>query len=267
MEKHNVQKNHKDRLFVLLGFTVIGILFLLYSRMHDFSITPDSLQSVERLAISFYVLLLLSFIAIAYGLYRYHQRKMMEGLSSILSVIASTTWNNKSKKIFVATFISYGMFFAFTSGIIVYQPDVMFSYHYDAIIPSAHLNSCCGEPGYMPEIIVYLSEHVGLQIIPINLVLVVVVSYLVGLNTSLAINAISITKKSGGLSSIGAITGLFIACPTCAGTFFAVFVGSATAVTFTVLLTHLQTLFIGITIPILLLTPIIIAKKIKKINQ
>ena len=87
-----------------------------------------------------------------------------------------------------------------------------------------------------------LSEHVGLQIIPINLVLVVVVSYLVGLNTSLAINAISITKKGGGLNSIGAITGLFIACPTCAGTFFAVFVGSATAVTFTVLLTQLQTL-------------------------
>ena len=147
---------------------------------------------------------------------------------------------------------------------IVYQPDVVFSYHYDAIVPSAHLNPCCGEPGYMPEIIVYISEHVGLQIIPINLVLVLVVSYLVGLNTSLAINAISITKKSGGLSSIGAITGLFIACPTCAGTFFAVFIGSTTAVTFTVLLTHLQTLFIGITIPILLLTPIIIAKKIKQ---
>jgi len=178
-------------------------------------------------------------------------------------VIASTTWNNKSRKIFVATFISYGIFFAFTSGMIVYQPDVVFSYHYNAIIPSAHLNSCCGEPGYMPEIIVYLSEHVGLQIIPINLVLVVVVSYLVGLNTSLAINAISITKKSGGLSSIGAITGLFVACPTCVSTFFAIFIGSTTAVAFTVLLTHLQTLFIGITIPILLLTPIIIAKKIK----
>ena len=267
MENHKVQKNHNDRLFILLGLATIGILFLLYSRKHDFSITPDSLQSIERLAISFYVLLLLSFIAISYGLYHYHQRKMVENPTNILSVIANTTWNSKSKKIFVATFISYGIFFAFTSGIIVYQPDVVFSYHYDAIVPSAHLNPCCGEPGYMPEIIVYMSEHVGLQIIPINLVLVLVVSYLVGLNTSLAINAISITKKSGGLSSIGAITGLFIACPTCAGTFFAVFVGSTTAVTFTVLLTHLQTLFIGITIPILLLTPIIIAKKIKKIKQ
>ena len=264
MKKHEKEKNHNDRLFILLGFVTIGILFLIYSGMQDFSITPDSLQSADRLAISFYALLLMSFVAIAYGLYRYHQRKMMESLNNILSIIASTTWNNKSKKIFVTAFISYGIFFAFTSGIIVYQPDVVFSYHYDAIVPSAHLNACCGEPGYMPEIIVYITEHVGLQIIPINLVLVVVVSYLVGLNTSLAINAISITKKSGGLSSIGAITGLFIACPTCAGTFFAIFVGSTTAVTFTVLLTHLQTLFIGITIPILLLTPIIIAKKIKQ---
>jgi hypothetical protein len=205
--------------------------------------------------------------SISYGIYRYHQRKVIGEQIDILSIIAKSTWNNKSRKIFVATFIGYGIFFSLTSGMIVYQPDVVFSYHYNAIVPSSHMTACCGEPGYMPTITVYMTEHVGLQIIPINLVIVIVVSYLVGLNTSLAVNAISITKKSGGLSSIGAITGLFIACPTCAGTFFAVFVGSATAVTFTVLLTHLQTLFIGITIPILLLTPIIIAKKIKKINQ
>jgi hypothetical protein len=96
------------------------------------------------------------------------------------------------------------------------------------------------------------------------LVLVVVVSYLVGLNTALAIKAISITKRSGGLTSVGATTGLFIACPTCVSTFFAIFIGSSSAVTFTVILTQLQTLFVGITIPILLLTPILIAKKMQK---
>jgi len=255
------------KMLIIIGFVIIGIIFILYSRITDFSITEDSIQSIERVAIGFYLILLMSFGAIGFGIYRYHQRKITENEQNILTTIAKLTRDSKSRKIFVVTSLAYGIFFSLAAGIIVFQPDVIFSYHYDAIVPSAHLNSCCGEPGYMPEIIVYLSEHVGLQIIPINLVLVVVVSYLVGLNTSLAINAISITKKSGGLSSIGAITGLFIACPTCAGTFFAVFVGSATAVTFTVLLTHLQTLFIGITIPILLLTPIIIAKKIKKINQ
>ena len=74
----------------------------------------------------------------------------------------------------------------------------------------------------------------------------------------------SITKKSGGLTGIGAVTGLFIACPTCVSTFFALFIGSTSAVTFTVILTQLQTLFVGITIPVLLLTPILIAKKIQK---
>jgi hypothetical protein len=264
MEKYKPKTKTNDRAFIIIGFVVIGIIFVLYSNIDDFSITTDSIQAIERLAIGFYVILLMSFGTIGYGIYRYHQRKAIENTNGILAIIAKTTMNSKSRKIFVATFIAYGMFFSLTAGLIVYQPDMIFSHHYDAVVPSVHMNACCGEPGYMPTIIVYITEHVGLQIIPINLVLVVVVSYLVGLNTALAIKAISITKKSGGLTSIGATTGLFIACPTCVSTFFAIFIGSSSLVTFTVILTQLQTLFVGITIPILLLTPIIIAKKIQK---
>ena len=222
------------------------------------------IESLDRFAIGFYLLLLVSFGSIAYGIYRYHHHKAIEKRGGLLSIVAQTTLNNKSRKIFVATFVAYGMFFSLMSGLIVYQPEVVFSYHYDAVIPSAYINACCGEPGYMPEIIVYITEHVGLQIIPINLILVIIVSYLVGLNTTLAVKAISTTKKSGGLTGISATTGLFIACPTCASTFFTIFIGSSSAVTLTLVLTQLQTLFIGITIPILLLTPIIIAKKIQK---
>ena len=264
MEKYKPKTKTNDRAFIIIGFVVIGIIFVLYSNIDDFSITTDSIQAIERLAIGFYVILLMSFGTIGYGIYRYHQRKAIENTNGILAIIAKTTMNSKSRKIFVATFIAYGMFFSLTAGLIVYQPDMIFSHHYDAVVPSVHMNACCGEPGYMPTIIVYITEHVGLQIIPINLVLVVVVSYLVGLNTALAIKAISITKKSCGLTSIGATTGLFIACPTCVSTFFAIFIGSSSLVTFTVILTQLQTLFVGITIPILLLTPIIIAKKIQK---
>jgi len=262
MEKHKTKTN--DKAFIIIGFVVIGIIFVLYSNTDDFSITTDSVQAIERLAIGFYAILLMSFGTIGYGIYRYHQRKAIENTNGILTIIAKTTMNSKSRKIFVATFIAYGMFFSLTSGLIVYQPDVIFSYHYDAVVPSAHMNACCGEPGYMPTIIVYITDHVGLQIIPINLVLVIMVSYLVGLNTTLAVKAISTTKKSGGLTGISATTGLFIACPTCASTFFTIFIGSSSAVTVTLILTQLQTLFIGITIPILLLTPIIIAKKIQK---
>ena len=264
MEEHKPKTKTNDRAFIIIGFVVIGIIFVLYSNIDDFSVTVDSVQAIERLAIGFYVVLLMSFGTIGYGIYRYHKRKALENPNGILAIIAKTTMNSRSRKIFVVTFIAYGMFFSLTAGLIVYQPDMIFSHHYDAVVPSAHMNVCCGEPGYMPTIIVYMTEHLGLQIIPINLVLVIAVSYLVGLNTALAIKAISITKKSGGLTSIGATTGLFVACPTCVGTFFAIFIGSSSAVTFTVILTQLQTLFVGITIPILLLTPILIAKKMQK---
>ena len=264
MESYESKIKTNDRMLIIIGFAVIGIIFTLYSNIDDFSITDDSIQAIERLAIGFYIILLLSFGAIGYGIYRYHNRKSAENTNDILTIIAKITLNSKSKKIFVVTFVAYSMFFSLTAGLIVYQPDVTFSHHYDAIIPSAHMNICCGEPGYMPTIIVYITEHVGLQIIPINLVLVIIVSYLVGLNTAIAVKAISITKKSGGLTGIGAITGLFVACPTCVSTFFALFIGSTSAVTFSIILTQLQTLFVGITIPILLLTPILIAKKIQK---
>ena len=264
METTNPKIKNNDRIFVIIGFVVIGIIFTLNSNVNDFSITPESTQAIERLAIGFYIVLLMSFGAIGYGIYRYHYRKSAENNNDILTIIAKITLNSKSRKIFAITFIAYGVFFSLTAGLIVYQPDVTFSHHYDAVVPSAHMNVCCGEPGYMPTIIVYITEHIGLQIIPINLVLVIIVSYLVGLNTSLAVKAISVTKKSGGLTSIGAITGLFVACPTCISTFFALFVGSSSAITFTVILTQLQTLFVGITIPILLLTPIIIAKQMQK---
>ena len=260
-------KKRTDRSFIILGFISITILFLLYSRIQDLSVTSELVESLSRLAVGFYVLLLISFGSIAYGLYRYHQHKAVKKRNGLLSIIARTTWNSKSRKIFIATFVAYGIFFSLTSGIIVYQPEVVFSYHYDAVIPSAYINTCCSEPGYMPEIIVYITEHVGLQIIPINLVLVVMVTYLVSLNTSLAASAFSIAKRSGGLSGIGATTGLFIACPTCVSTFFAIFVGSSSVIAFTVLLTQLQTLFIGITIPVLLVTPLIIARKIQTQNN
>ena len=264
MESYKAKTKTNDREFIIIGFAVIGIIFVIYSNIGELSISTDLIQAIERMATGFYIVLFMSFGIIGYGIYRYHQRKAKENTHGVLTVIAKTTMNSKSRKIFLVTFIAYGMFFSLTSGLIVYQPDVIFSHHYDAVVPSAHMNACCGEPGYMPTIIVYITEHIGLQIIPINLVLVVVVSYLVGLNTALAIKAISITKRSGGLTSIGATTGLFIACPTCVSTFFAIFIGSTSAVTFTVILTQLQTLFVGITIPILLLTPILIAKKMQK---
>ncbi|MGI0003975.1 MAG: hypothetical protein ACREAX_01630 [Candidatus Nitrosotenuis sp.] len=254
-------QSRDGRSLIAIGFASIAILFLIYARLGGSEITPSALSSMERLGVTFYVMMVLALGAISYGFYQYHRHKIQSGKDDYFTVIAQVTWNKKSRRIFAATGIGYGVFFALTSGILVYQPDVTFSYHYNVLVPSAQIVPCCGEVGYVPKFIFYMTEHVGLQIIPINLILQIVVSYLVGLNAAISANAFSILKK--GMGSVAAATGLFIACPTCAGTFLSLFVSASGAVAFTLAITQMQTLLIGISIPLLVFTPIIMAKKIK----
>ncbi|AFS82655.1 hypothetical protein NSED_04245 [Candidatus Nitrosopumilus sediminis] len=261
MEKKSTGKGKK---LIVFGFVSILILFLIYGRYQDPELlTPSAIDSIQRIAFGFYVILVISFGAIAFGMYRYHKEKVEIGGKDLSTIIALTTWNSKSRKVLVITFIGYGVFFSLVSGTLVYQPEVNFAIHYGATIPSGFIAPCCDGPGYMPKIIIYLTEHIGLQIIPINLVLQVIVSYLVGLNTAIAVNAYSISKKGRGASSIGAAAGLFIACPTCAGTFLSIFVGTASGIALSIALSQLQTVFIAISIPILLVTPYMMAKKLR----
>jgi len=264
MEKNSVRSIKNGRKLMIIGFVSIVILFLIYSRYQDPElITPAAFDSIQRIAIGFYIILLACFGAITYGLYIFHREKVVRKEKDLFTIIALTTWNSKSRKIFLITFVCYGIFFSLISGTLIYQPEVTFSLHYGATIPSGFVAPCCDEPGYMPKIIVYLTEHIGLQIIPINLVLQVIVSYLVGLNTAIAVSALTISRKERGISTIGSATGLFIACPTCAGTFLSIFVGTASGIALTIALTQLQTLFIAIAIPILLITPFVMAKKLQ----
>ena len=264
MKGQSAKSTNTGKKMIVFGFVIITILFLLYHRYQDPElITPDALNSIQRIAYGFYITLVAAFGAIAFGMYRYHREKVENKGKDLTTIIALATWNSKSRKIFVATFIGYGLFFSMASGTLVYQPEVNFSIHYGATIPSGFIAPCCDSPGYMPKIIVYLTEHVGLQIIPVNLVLQIVVSYLVGLNASIAVSAYMISKKEKGVSTIGAATGLFIACPTCAGTFLSIFIGTTSGIALSIALTQLQTLFIAISIPILVIIPYVLAKKLR----
>ena len=263
-QETNMKTTNKGKKLIIIGFTSIVILFLLYGRYQNPEVfTPSALESIQRIALGFYITIIISFGGIAFGMYKYHKSKVENKGKDILTIIAITTYNSKSRKIFIAIFITYGIFFSLVSGTLVYQPEINFVTHYGATIPSGFIAPCCDGPGYMPKIIIYLTEHVGLQIIPINLTLQIIVSYLVALNASIAINAYAISKKGKGMSSIGAATGLFIACPTCAGTFLSIFIGTASGIGLSILLTQLQTLFIALSIPILIITPYILAKKLQ----
>lgn len=260
--------NRNGKRLIILGFVIIAILFVMYSRYQDPELVThaEAIETVQRLAYGFYIVMFAAFGAITYGAYLYHKAKFQANKKDTLSVIARITWNTKSRKIFIVTFVGYGVFFSLASGTLVYQPEVNFSIHYGADIPSGFVAPCCDDPGYMPKIIIYLTEHVGLQIIPINLVLQVIVSYLVALNVSLASTLYTISKKEGGLGTVGAVTGIFIACPTCAGAFSSLFIGTASGIAVSLLLVQLQTLFIAISIPILLVTPLIMIRKLKQDN-
>ena len=264
MKEQPSKNTSNGKKLIVLGFVAISIIFIIYGRYQNSELlTPNAIESVQRIAYGFYIALVVAFGAIAFGMYNYHKEKVRKKEKNLSTIIALVTWNSKSRKIFVITFILYGLFFSLISGTLIYQPEVNFAIHYGADIPSGFVAPCCGEIGYMPKIIIYLTEHVGLQIIPINLVLQIVVSYLVGLNTSIAISAYTISKKGRGVSTIGAATGLFIACPTCAGTFLSIFIGTASGIALSIALTQMQTILIGISIPILLVTPYIMAKKLQ----
>ena len=250
-------------MLIITGFVSMAVLFIVYSRYQDPQLlTPESIDIVIRIANVFYVLLIFSFGAIAYGMYVYHRQKAAGG-PGLVATIASATWNPKSRRIWAVTFVVYGTFFSMSSGTLVYQPEVSFSVHYGAEVPSWFISPCCGEPGYMPTVIVYVTDNVGLQIIPINMVLQITVSYLVALNVSLAAAAITVSRKSKSIGTLGAVTGMFIACPTCAGTLLSLFIGTASGIAIAAVLVQLQTAFIAISIPVLLATPFILAKKLE----
>ncbi len=254
---------------IVVGFVAIVISFLAYTKNNDISVTPAAIPALQRLAIATYIVLLVAFGAIGWGLYKFYRAKISFPDSSISSVIANAISNKRAMQILLISAIGYGIFFAFTSGIIIYKPDINATDYGFPKPPHAEISPCCDLPGYMPVIFAFFTEHVGLQIIPLNLVLLVVVSFLVGLNFAVSSRAFSIARGAGKLGAFGAVTGLFVSCPTCAGTTFTMLFGlGASATSVTLFLTsyeaQLQTIFIAISIPVLLVTPFIMARRIRK---
>ena len=259
-------------MLILVGFLAIAVSFFAYAKNNNLIITPAAMPALQNLAVATYLVLLASFAAIGWGLYKMYKTKITSADSTISSIIANAIHNKRSKQIFVISAIGYGLFFALTSGIIIYKPDINATDYGFPKPPHIELSPCCDLPGYMPMIFAFFTEHVGLQIIPLNLLLLVTVSFLVGLNFAISATVFSIAKSGGKLGAFGAVTGLFVGCPTCAGTIFTMLFGfGAGATTFTLFLTsfeaQIQTIFIAISIPVLLVTPIIMAKKIKSQNE
>jgi len=159
--------------------------------------------------------------------------------------------------------VGYAIFFAFLSRIVVYQPDLNFSTLYGVDVPSTVVVTCCGSIGQIPQLVVYLTTHLGLLVTPITMTLLVTVSWLVGINLTVVVNAFRARKTKGGaglISGMGGLLGVFTACPACAGAFLTTIIGEAGAVSVAALAAY-QGFFIAASLPLLVVAPILTARR------
>jgi hypothetical protein len=262
---------------LFVGLFSLVIAFVIYSRLTVPSSDTTAVVMATQLTNLAYAMLAItaaSMAAMAYGTYTIFRSEQMRtaGTSSLVSFITGAFASRNYWKIMAIAAIGYGIFFGFLSQILVYRPDVSFTER-GIEVPSVDMIPCCSAPGYMPMLTVYITDHFLILIIPVNVILAAVVSMLVGFNVALSIFAYrmksSMHAKTSLVGGIGATSGLFVGCPTCAGSILSAVlgVGVAGAGTSASVLAPFQTLFIAASIPALIIAPFLIARSIKSLSS
>jgi hypothetical protein len=254
-----------------VGIISVILAFIIYSRLtipgeHLVMLTPE----LKTLAIGVLAITFASMASITYGISKIFKAEQQAPMNSnsLVYYITHAFSDNKYWKVMVIAAIAYGIFFGFLSQIFIYRNDISFSQQ-GVVIPSINIIPCCNTPGYVPMFSAYLAEHFLILLIPLNIILAVLVSALVGFNASLGLYAFNLsrkiqsTKKLSFIGSVGAASGLFVGCPTCAGSFFSALLGFGAVGESISVLASFQTLFIALSIPVLIITPFLVARSIR----
>jgi hypothetical protein len=280
MEEKNWQALRESGFRVFfVGFFSLIIAFIIYSRltMPSSELLRVESQELTGLAWGMLVITAASMASIAYGAYvifrSEHIRTALGRTNSLISFITGAFSNRNYWKLMIVAAIGYGIFFSFLSQIIVYRADVSFT-EKGINVPSLDLIPCCAAPGYMPMVTLYITDHFLILIIPLNVILATIVSLLVGFNVALSIFAFrlknSLQTKTSLAAGIGATSGLFVGCPTCAGSLISALFGIGIAGaggTSASVLAPFQTLFIAASIPALLVAPLLTARSIRSASS
>ena len=270
IEKNWIGLRNSGIRIVFLGLFPLVLTFIIYGRLT----TPSGEQPVMitpylmNLANAVLIIIFLSLLFVGYGIYRIFkaEQRLKTNTNSLMSYITAAFLDNKYWKVMAISAIIYGIFFGFLSQIFIYRYDISFS-EQGITVPSVNVIPCCNMPGYVPMLTVFPTDHFLIMIIPINIILAVIVSVLVGFNISLTLYAFNLEKaqnikRVSFVGSVGAISGLFVGCPTCAGSLFSMLLGYSVGTTMAVL-APFQTLFILISIPSLILAPFLIGRRIR----
>ena len=257
---------------VFVGMISLILAFVIYSRFtmvageHLVMLTSE----LKLLASVILAIIFASMTSITYGLVKIFKAEQQGSMNpnSLFYYITNVFSEKNYWKITVIAAITYGIFFGFLSRILIYNNDISFSQQ-GISIPSINIIPCCNIPGYVPMFSAYITDHFSILVIPLNIILAVVVSGLVGFNTALGVYAfktstkVRSTKKIAFVGSVGAAGGLFVGCPTCAGSFFSALLGFGIVGESVSALASFQTLFIALSIPVLVITPFLVARSIR----
>ena len=262
-------RNSGLRISFIALFSLI-ISFLIYSRLtipndvHPVMLIPQ----LKDLAYAILAITIVSLISIGYGVYRIFKAEQLRtaNTNNLMSYITAIFSDNKYCKVMTISVIGYAIFFGFISQIFIYRNDISFTQQ-GIVVPSVNVIPCCDLPGYVPIFTTYLTDHFLILLIPINVILALVVSILAGFNITLNLYLLKLTrmqntKKISFVGSIGLMSGLFIGCPTCAGSLLYTLLGFSIGTTVAAL-APLQTILIIVSIPALIIAPFLIARGIR----
>lgn len=198
---------------------------------------------------------------------------------SIYSILFDIIHSQRSATFFIISFFAYGFFYVIVSSTLIIRPEGGISHMYGIEKFPYLITIQYGPLGYTPAISVYLNDFLGIFIIPVTLTIITTVSALVGFNVVTSIYAFKmyrLVNKSKGIqkkdrakfiSAVGTVTGLFAACPSCASLYlFNAFAGSLSTTVASFAVSY-YAVFLLISIPLLVITPLIIASNIKKMNM
>jgi hypothetical protein len=298
--KKSPESKRSGLIITVCGTSIILIILLsqyLFFLTHSYTINQqynfdiylngEKADSIENFALPTFFIIITGLTLIIIGIRTIFHSLLSEffpNSNPIKNQISNSIIQLKLKKfllnnIFWISTISYFFMTSFLSNTIIFKPFSTFTQLYHVPIPSLYIIGCCGLPGYFPVITIYLTDHFGFLFIPNNLIFSSLLALLVGVNVSLILYKIqkkfqiknelnqsfckTNNKPSSMIISIGAILGLFVECPTCAGSFLIyIFGGNLAAVGITTTFANeTQPLFTIASFILLLIPPLLIKYK------
>jgi hypothetical protein len=203
---------------------------------------------------------------------------------SMMKILFNMITDKKSIIFFLPATVIYGFFYAMISSTFIIRlgggiSQISGIEKFPSIIMMQY-----GPIGYTPSMSIYLNDNIGILIIPINLIITIIISVLVGLNVVSSIYAFklyrfekkrkeivairpAIDNGTKFLSVLGATTSLFAACPTCASFYLFNILAGSLATTIASFTVNYYTLILLLSVPLLIITPIINALNIKKMRM